>query len=135
MSSGRGGGGHPGERAGRGARPRAHSPAARAFLLAFSAPFLPRAHYQWSPASDLRRFAGFTLAPPSPPSALQAAALAREGAGGGAPTGGAGRHREGRGDSRRGQAGRAWRPSLPPPELLCGRGSAGAGSELPAPAG
>jgi len=97
VSSGRGGGGHLGERAGRGARPRAHSPAARAFLLAFSAPFLPRAHYQWSPASDLRRFAGFTLAPPSPPSALQAAALAGEGAGGGAPTGGAGRQPEGPG--------------------------------------
>ncbi|XDA69656.1 hypothetical protein R6Z07F_000028 [Ovis aries] len=48
-------GGHqPGERAGRGARPRTHSPAAWAFLLAFSAYFLPRAHYQWSQASDLR---------------------------------------------------------------------------------
>lgn len=56
-------------RAGRAARP--HSPAAWAFLLAFSAYFLPRAHYQWSQASGLTaRFAGFTLAPPRPPAAL-----------------------------------------------------------------
>lgn len=101
VSAGPDGSGPPGQRADRGARPCAHSPAARAFLLAFSAQFLPRAHYQ----SD---------------SALRAAARAGEGAGGRAPT-------EGRGGIRSGQVGRARLPERPPPELHCGRGSAGAG--------
>lgn len=109
VSAGPGGGGPPGERADRGAWPCAHSPAARAFLLAFSAQFLPDAHHQSA-------------------SAQRAAARAGEGAGGGAP-------REGRGGIPSGQVGRARLPELPPPELHCGRGSAGAGTALPAPAG
>lgn len=57
--------------AGRGGAGRAAPPVARAFLLAFSSDFPPRAYYQWSRARNLRGFVNFTLA--RAPPALAAA--------------------------------------------------------------